>query len=118
MYFKIKPRGSSHHGSEVMNLTSIQEDVGSIPGLTQWVNDPVFLWAVVLITDEAQIPVLLWLWCKPAATALSWPLTWEFPYAMGVALKRHLKKNYGYPKLAGRDKLGGWEYTHYCIQNT
>ena len=31
--------GSSHCGSVVTNLTSIQEDVGSIPDLTQWVGD-------------------------------------------------------------------------------
>ena len=30
---------SSHCGSGVMNLTSIYENVGSIPGLTQWVKD-------------------------------------------------------------------------------
>ena len=35
---------------------------------------------------------LLWLWHKPAATALIRPLTWELPYAVGVALKRQKKK--------------------------
>ena len=33
-------------------------------------------------------PVLLWLWGRPAATALIWPLAWEPPYAVGAALKR------------------------------
>ena len=28
-------------------------------------------------------PILLWLWCRPAAAALIWPLAWEFPYAAG-----------------------------------
>ena len=29
---------SSHHGSAVTNVTTIHEDVGLIPGLTQWVK--------------------------------------------------------------------------------
>ena len=33
-------------------------------------------------------PVLLWLWCRPAATAPIGPLAWEPPYAMGVALEK------------------------------
>ena len=33
----------------------------------------------------AQIPVLLWLWRRLAATALIRPLDWELPYAAGAA---------------------------------
>ena len=32
------------------------------------------------------------LWHRPAPIAPILPLAWEFPYAMGAALKRHLKK--------------------------
>ena len=32
-------------------------------------------------------PMLLWLWCRLAAKAPVQPLTWELPYATGVALK-------------------------------
>ena len=35
----------------------------------------------------AQIE-LLWLWCRPAATAPNGPLTWKLPYAAGAALKK------------------------------
>jgi len=33
-------------------------------------------------------PALLWLWCRPAATALIPSLAWEPPYAEGVALEK------------------------------
>ena len=30
-------------------------------------------------------PTLLWLWCRPVATAPIGPLAWEPPYAAGAA---------------------------------
>ena len=35
---------------------------------------------------------LLWLWCRPVATATILPLAWEPPYVVGTALKRPKKK--------------------------
>ena len=43
---KLKSR-SSYYGSVVTNLTSVLEDTGLIPVLTQWVKDPVLPWDVV-----------------------------------------------------------------------
>ena len=42
-----KGAGGSHCGSAVKNLTSIHEVAGLIPGLPQWIKDPVLPWAVV-----------------------------------------------------------------------
>ena len=38
-------------------------------------------------------PELLWLWRRPAATALIRPLAWEPPYATGVAPEKGKKTN-------------------------
>ena len=65
---------SSRCGSAVMNLASIHDDAGLIPGPAQWVRDPVLLW------------------CRPAATAPIQSVAWEFPYVGGIALKRPKRK--------------------------
>ena len=39
-------------------------------------------------------PVLLWLWCRPVATAPTGPLAWDPPYALGTALEKTKKKKY------------------------
>ena len=41
---------------------------------------------------HGSISMLLWLWCRPAATAPIQPLAWEPPYAADVALKREKKR--------------------------
>ena len=47
-----------------------------IPGLAQWVKDS----------------MLLWLWCRLAATTPIRLLAWELPHAAGAALKKDQKK--------------------------
>ena len=44
-------------------------------------------------------PTLLWLWCRPAATAPIGPLAWEPPHAAGVALEIQKEKKMSSPTL-------------------
>ena len=37
-------------------------------------------------------PELLWLWCRPVATAPIKPIAWEPAYAVGVALEKAKKQ--------------------------
>ena len=45
--------------------------------------------------SHSSDPTLLWLWCRPAATAPTQSLAWEYLYAAGAALKRQKKVNDG-----------------------
>ena len=73
------------------NPTRNHEVVGSIPGLTQWVKDLASVSCGVGRRCGSD-PELLWLWHRPAATALIQPLAWETPYALGVGLNRQKPK--------------------------
>ena len=83
---------SSLHGSAITNPTSINKDMGSIPGLTQWVKGPSIAVSCGVDHRCGSDPALLWLGCRPAAAALIRPLAWEPPHATGAALKRPKKK--------------------------
>ena len=79
------------------NPTRNHEVAGSVPALAQWVNDPAFAVSCgVGRRRSSSDPVLLWLWCRLAATAPIRPLAWEPPYATGAALERHTTQTHIY----------------------
>ena len=69
------------------NPTSIHENAGSMPGTSVDLGSGVAVSCRVGCRCGLD-PLLLWLCCRPAATALIQPLAWEPPYAMDAALKR------------------------------
>ena len=71
----------------------------SVPVLAQWLTNPTRIhevaslqvWSLASLSG-LRICRCCELWCRPAAVAPIWPLAWERPYAVGVALKTHTKK--------------------------
>ena len=84
---------SSRRGATETNPTRNHEVAGSVPGLFQWVKDLALSQAVVYVTYiHGSDPVLLWLWCRPAAVTPFQPLAWELLYAVSAALKKKEKE--------------------------
>ena len=85
--------GSSHHGSAEMNLISIHEHAGSIPGLASGLKVSGVDMSCGVGCRCSSDPELLWLWHRPAAAAPIQHLAWEPLYTVGAALKRQTKQN-------------------------
>ena len=75
--------GVSVVAQQVKNLTSIQEDGGSIPGLTQRVKRSGIAVSCSVVYSHGLDLELLCLWHRPAAAAWIRPLAlkyaWELP---------------------------------------
>ena len=83
LFAKKKGGGRSHHGSVEMNLTSIHEDTGSIPGLTHWIKGPGIAMSCGVGHSLGSHLVLLWLCCS-----LDWTPSLGTSICNGCGLKK------------------------------
>ena len=106
------PSGRSRCRTVETNLTGIHEDVGFDP----WPHSVGGESGVAVNCGIGRRcgldPVLLWLWCRPAAAAPIRCLTWELPYAAGMALKKKSKKtqNQNTPKNKNQKQWGSFSH--------
>ena len=66
---------------------------GSVPALAQWVKRSGVAVSCGVGCRRGSDPMLLWLWCRLAATAPIRPLAWEPPYAAGAAQEMAQRQN-------------------------
>ena len=72
----------------LMNPSRNHEVAGSVPGLAQWVKGSGVALSCGVGHRQGSDAALLWLWCRPVATAPIRLLAWEPPYATGAALEK------------------------------
>ena len=75
------------------NLTRNHEVVGSIPCPCSVGQGSGIAMNCGVGHRRGLDPALLWLWCRPAATAPIRTLAWEIPYAVGVAPEKDKNNN-------------------------
>ena len=81
LQWKMSLCGSSYHGSAVTNMTSIHEDVGSIPGLAQWVK-------------QNKQTKSLWIYCPFSNSIVFNAEFWEFfIYSRCLSFLRYVLQN-------------------------
>ena len=85
--------------------TSIREDAGLIPGLTQWVKGSGITMSCGVGSRHGSDLALLWLWCRPTSASLIRPLAWGISIYGGYGPT--LKKKTHKIKLHLREFPGG-----------
>ena len=75
------------------NPTSIHENAGSIPVLTQWVKGSGISMSYGVGHRCGSDLMLLRLWRRSAVAGLLYPLAQELQYAAGAALKSEKKRS-------------------------